>query len=50
MAIRFILDDFAEWEGVEIKAADGVYEFLFVWPPLNFWNATGGLCSPVAIK
>ena len=31
-------------------AKDGVYEFLYVWPPLNFWNATGGLISPVAIK
>lgn len=31
-------------------AKDGVYEFLYVWPPLNFWNATGGLLSPVAIK
>ena len=31
-------------------AKDGVYEFLYVWPPLNFWNATGGMISPVAIK
>ncbi len=31
-------------------AKDGVYEFLYVWPPLNFWNATGGLISPLAIK
>jgi len=31
-------------------AKDGVYEFLYVWTPLNFWNATGGLISPVAIK
>ena len=31
-------------------AKDGVYEFLYVWPPLNFWNATGGLISPIAIK
>ncbi len=31
-------------------AKDGVYEFMFVWPPLNFWNATGGLISPVGIK
>ena len=31
-------------------ANDGVYEFLYVWAPLNFWNATGGLISPVALK
>ena len=31
-------------------AKDGVYEFLYVWPPLNFWNATGGLISPIALK
>ncbi len=31
-------------------AKDGVYEFLYVWPPLNFWNATGGLISPLALK
>ena len=31
-------------------AKDGVYEFLYVWPPYNFWNATGGLISPLAIK
>jgi len=31
-------------------AKDGVYEFLYVWPPLNFWNATGGLMSPIALK
>ena len=31
-------------------AEDGVYEFMYIWPPLNFWNATGGLISPVAIK
>ena len=31
-------------------AADGVYEFLYVWAPLNWWNSTGGLMSPVAIK
>ncbi len=31
-------------------AKDGVYEFLYVYSPLNFWNAAGGLISPVAIK
>ncbi len=34
----------------EDSAKDGVYEFFYVWPPLNFWNATGGLMSPLAIK
>lgn len=37
-------------ELAEDCAKDGVYEFMYVWPPLNFWNATGGLISPVAIK
>ena len=31
-------------------AKDKVYEFLYVWAPLNWWNAAGGLISPVAIK
>jgi len=31
-------------------AQDGVYEFLYIWPPLNFWHATGGLISPIALK
>jgi kynurenine formamidase len=31
-------------------AKDKVYEFLYVWTPLNYWNAAGGLMSPVAIK
>jgi kynurenine formamidase len=31
-------------------AKDGIYEFFYVWTPLNFWNATGGLISPIAIK
>jgi len=31
-------------------AKDKVYEFLYVWAPLNYWNAAGGLISPVAIK
>lgn len=34
----------------EDSAKDGVYEFLFVYTPLNFWNAAGGLISPIAIK
>jgi kynurenine formamidase len=34
----------------EDSAKDGVYEFFYVWAPLNFWNAAGGLMSPVAIK
>jgi kynurenine formamidase len=34
----------------EDSAKDGVYEFFYVWPPLNWWNAAGGLISPVAIK
>jgi hypothetical protein len=34
----------------EDSAKDGVYEFLYMWPPLNFWNATGGLISPLAVK
>jgi kynurenine formamidase len=31
-------------------AADGVYEFLFVAPPLPFTGAVGGPMNPVAIK
>jgi kynurenine formamidase len=34
----------------EDSAKDGVYEFLYVWTPLNFKNAAGGLMSPIAIK
>jgi kynurenine formamidase len=31
-------------------AKDGVYEFMYIWPPLNWWNAAGGLMSPIALK
>ena len=31
-------------------AADGVYEFMFVGPPLNLLNGTGSPINPLAIK
>jgi kynurenine formamidase len=34
----------------EDSAKDGVYEFLYVYTPLNWWNSAGGLMSPIAIK
>jgi len=45
------IQELLDLEGLGADCAkDGVYEFMYVWPPLNFWNATGGLISPVAIK
>jgi kynurenine formamidase len=31
-------------------AKDGVYEFAFSFPPFRYFNASGGLVSPTAIK
>ncbi len=31
-------------------AQDGVYEFAFSFPPIRFYNASGGLVSPIVIK
>jgi kynurenine formamidase len=42
---NFLLDDLAAE-----SARDGVYEFLFVAPPLPFGGAVGGPTNPIVIK